>query len=242
MQRRSGLLVAICLWISVNGNLALLEHEGESINKCIKRYGGITPEIGERLERFKEWSEGYEEIPCFTQCYLSEMFDFYNNQTGFDKAGVVHAFGSPVYEACRSKLEPKWGSSPSSCQHAYEGFHCITNMESHPFTLIDGMSSISPAAKDAMKDCLQDVHQDEWSSFAEFAQNPVNEPIPCFTRCFVDKLRIFDERTRRWQLKAMKQELGVPANGARILGCHRQSGRDRCATYYKQFTCYAMAV
>ncbi|XP_017046667.1 uncharacterized protein LOC108091809 [Drosophila ficusphila] len=240
MLLRSGLLAAIILWLSVDESLALLDHEGESINKCIENYGGLTEETSDRLARFKEWSESYEEIPCFTRCYLSEMFDFYNNKTGFDKEGVISAFGIPVYEACQIKLE--LSSSQSSCQHAYEAFHCITNMESHPFTLIDSMPNVSTAAKSAMKDCLQVVDQDEWPSFASFADYPVREPIPCFTRCFLDKLHIFDERTRRWQLEAMKQHLGVPATGAHIRGCHRQSGRDRCATYYKQFTCFSIAV
>ncbi|XP_044312791.1 uncharacterized protein LOC108050652 isoform X1 [Drosophila rhopaloa] len=242
MQRRSGLFVAICLWISVNGSLAYLQHEGEAINKCLKNYGGLTPENNERLGRFKEWSENYEEIPCFTRCYLSDMFDLYNNQTGFDKAKVEDAFGSPVYEACRRKLELDWGSSQSSCQHAYQGFHCIANMDGHPFTVIDSMANVTLTAKNAMKECLQDVHRNDWSRFAAYANYPVNEPIPCFSHCFLSKLHIFDERTRRWQLRTMKQQLGVPAKGARISGCHRQSGKDRCATYYKQFTCYAMAV
>ncbi|XP_043653434.1 uncharacterized protein LOC122620166 [Drosophila teissieri] len=242
MQMRSGMVIALWLCFSLNKGLALLQHEGETINRCIQNYGGLTAENAERLERFKEWSDSYEEIPCFTRCYLSEMFDFYNNLTGFDKARIVEVFGSPVYIACRKKLELPFELGESSCKHAYEGFHCITNMENHPFTIIDNMPNISPSAKNSMKDCLQDVHQDEWKSFAVFADYPVNEPIPCFTRCFVDKLHIFEEKTRLWKLEAMKQNLGIPAKGARIRSCHRQRGKDRCSTYYKQFTCYAMAV
>ncbi|EDW55052.1 uncharacterized protein LOC6614061 [Drosophila sechellia] len=242
MQMRSGILKALWLCLTFNEGLAILEHEGETINRCIQNYGGLTVENAERLGRFKEWSESYEEIPCFTRCYLSEMFEFYNNLTGFNKDGIVGVFGRPVYEACRKKLELPFASGESSCKHAYEGFHCITNMESHPFTVIDNMPNISPSAKNAMKDCLQDVHQDEWKSFDAFAYNPVNEPIPCFTRCFVDKLHIFEEKTRLWKLEAMKRNLGIPAKGSRIRTCHRQRGKDRCATYYKQFTCYAMAI
>ncbi|XP_017082317.1 uncharacterized protein LOC108115392 [Drosophila eugracilis] len=241
MQMRSGIFLALCLWLSVNESQALLEHETESINKCIKNYGGLTTEIAERLQRFKQWSDGYEEIPCFTQCYLTEMFDFYNNRTGFDASGIVKAFGSPVYDACRRKLELPASSSQSSCQHAYEGFHCITNMEDHPFTLIENMASLSQSAKNAMKDCLQDVHLDEWKSFAAFAHYPVREPIPCFTRCFIDKLHIFEEKTRLWKLGLMREHLGVPPKAARIRTCHQQRDKDRCATYYKQFTCYAIA-
>ncbi|EDV47987.1 uncharacterized protein LOC6552801 [Drosophila erecta] len=241
MQMRSGVLIALWLCLSLNEGLALLENEGETINRCIQNYGGLTAEIAERLERFKDWSDGYEEIPCFTRCYLSGMFDFYSNLTGFNKAGIVEVFGSSVYEACRHKLEQPFQLGESSCKHAYEGFHCITNMENHPFTLIENMPNISPSAKSAMKDCLQIVHLDEWKKFVLFADYPVNEPIPCFTRCFVDKLHIFEEKTRLWKLEAMKQHLGVPAKGVRVGNCHRQRGKDRCATYYKQFTCYTLA-
>ncbi|KAH8344099.1 hypothetical protein KR084_004497, partial [Drosophila pseudotakahashii] len=224
-----------------NEGLALLPHEGEIIANCILSYGGLTPEIAERLGRFKEWSEDYEEIPCFTRCYLAEMFTFYSNSTGFDRAEVVKAFGNPVYNACQKKLELPGGSSVSSCQHAYEGFHCITNMENHPFTAIDNMANTSLSAKNAMKECLQHEEQDKWKSFAAYANYPVNEPIPCFSRCFLDKLHLFDERTRLWKVGAMRQHLGVPARGAVIRSCHLQRGKDRCATYYKQFTCHALA-
>jgi len=107
--------------------LALLPNESDIIDKCILNYGGLTPETAERLGRFKDWSVDYEEIPCFTRCYLDDMFDFYNNSTGFDKDEVVQVFGEPVYNACQKKLELP-GSELSSCQHAYEGFHCITNV------------------------------------------------------------------------------------------------------------------
>ncbi|KAH8383647.1 hypothetical protein KR009_009826, partial [Drosophila setifemur] len=221
---------------------ALLDHEGEAIKKCVERYGGLNSDTAERLERFKEWSEGYEEIPCFTQCYLGEMFDFYNNRTGFDSEGVEKAFGSPVYNACHKKLELPYGASQSSCTHAYEGFHCLTLMESHPFMVIEGMTNLSPAAKNAMKDCLQQFDEVEWSRFQAFGNFPVVEPIPCFTQCFLDKLNLFDHRTRRWRLPGMQQKLGVPAKGAKYGTCHRQIGANPCANYYKQFTCYVMAV
>ncbi|XP_037729922.1 uncharacterized protein LOC119560520 [Drosophila subpulchrella] len=240
MQKRSGILVALCLWLSVRKGLALLPNESEIIDKCILNYGGLTSETAERLGRFKDWSVGYEEIPCFTRCYLADMFDFYNNSTGFDKDAVVKAFGEPVYKACQKKLELP-GSELSSCQHAYEGFHCITNLENHPFTVIDNMANISLSAKSAMKECLQDVDQAKWKSFAAYGDYPVNEPIPCYTRCFLDKLHLFDQKTRLWKVGAMRQHLGVPAKGAVIRSCHLQRGKDRCATYYKQFTCHALA-
>ncbi|XP_020817498.1 uncharacterized protein LOC110191094 [Drosophila serrata] len=242
MQMWSGFLVAICLWLSVMESQALLDHEGETINKCIQSYGGLTPELGERLERFKEWSESYEEIPCFTQCYLSDMFDFYNNQTGFDSAGVERVFGAPIYAACQQKLELPEGSGQSSCSHAYAGFHCLTKMEGHPFMVIESMPNLTKAAKDAMKDCLQVVDQDEWSSFSAFSGFPVIEPIPCYTRCFLDKLGVFDQKLRRWRIPAMQQKLGVPAKGAHYGACHQRRGRNPCATYYQQFTCYVLAV
>ncbi|XP_050744481.1 uncharacterized protein LOC108027277 isoform X2 [Drosophila biarmipes] len=241
MRKRTGILVALCLCLFVE-SLALLPHESEVINKCILSYGGLNPETAERLGRFKDWAEGYEEIPCFTQCYLAEMFDFYNSSTGFDMDAVVRAFGEPVYTACQRKLELPFGSGLSSCQHAYEGFHCITNAENHPFTVIDNMANISLSAKTAMKECLQNVDQAKWKRFAAYGEYPVIEPIPCYTRCFLDKLHLFDQQTRLWKVGAMRQHLGVPARGASIRSCHLQRGKDRCATYYKQFTCHALAL
>ncbi|SPP80226.1 uncharacterized protein LOC117582838 [Drosophila guanche] len=235
-------LLALGLCLGVLESQALLNHETETIEKCIKNYGGLTPETAERLERFKEWSDGYEEIPCFTQCYLSEMFDFYDNRTGFDEGGVVQLFGRPVYNACRQRLELSAGRSESSCEHAYAGFHCITNLEGHPFMQIESMPNISESTKTAMKDCLQLVHRDEWSRFQAYPDFPVNEPIPCFTRCFISKLHLFDERTRRWQLPTMRRHLAVPAQGAQVAACHQRRGRNQCSTIYQQFTCYVMAV
>ncbi|KAH8295213.1 hypothetical protein KR018_008789, partial [Drosophila ironensis] len=221
--------------------LAVLDHEAEAINKCVQNYGGLTPETAERLERFKEWSEGYEEIPCFTQCYLREVFNFYDNITGFDKMGVVQVFGGPVYEACEKKLQIPLGSSDSSCSHAYVGFHCLTRMEDHPFMLIETMTNLTFAARNAMKDCLQEVDLSEWSRFKAFASFPAIEPIPCFTRCFLDKLGLFNQKTRRWLLPGMQQKLGVPAKGSRYGLCHRHRGPNICSTYYKQFTCFVLA-
>ncbi|KAH8341747.1 hypothetical protein KR074_000252, partial [Drosophila pseudoananassae] len=222
-------------------SLGLLNREAESINKCLQSYGGLTPETGERLSRFKDWSEGYEEIPCFTQCYLNEMFGFYDVYTGFNRTGVIEAFGEPVYNACVQKLQLPWSSRSSNCTHAYVGFHCLTKMENHPFMLIEAMTNLAPIAKEAMKDCLQEVNLQEWDRFPAFAGSPVSEPIPCFTRCFLDKLGLFDQKTRRWQVPAMQQLLGVPALGAPYGMCHRHRGRNICQNYYKQFTCYAMA-
>ncbi|TMW41868.1 hypothetical protein DOY81_013051 [Sarcophaga bullata] len=41
--------------------------EGRAIAECLDRFGGPTLENAQRLQRFKQWSDTYEEIPCFHQ-------------------------------------------------------------------------------------------------------------------------------------------------------------------------------
>lgn len=104
------------------------------------------------------------------------------------------------------------------------------------------MQNTTRAAKSAMKECLLQQDQVEWNRIGEYARFPVTEPIPCFTRCFISKLELFDERTRRWRLPAMRQALGVPQPRARIGGCAQKRANNACETTYKQFTCFVMAV
>lgn len=98
--------------------------EGRAIAECLDRFGGPTLENVQRLQRFKQWSDTYEEIPCFTNCYLSKMFDFYNPEKGFIGSNVIKHFGSVIYDACKGKL--KEGGNP--CSVAYNGFHCMVNV------------------------------------------------------------------------------------------------------------------
>lgn len=94
------------------------------ISECLDRFGGLTLENAERLQRFKEWSDTYEEIPCFTKCYLSKMYDFYNETLGFNGPNVVKQFGKVIYEACKTKLI----EGSNQCEIAYNSFHCMVNV------------------------------------------------------------------------------------------------------------------
>ncbi|XP_064550147.1 uncharacterized protein Obp83cd [Drosophila montana] len=235
-------LLATCLWLTVLESSALLSGEQRSIEKCLRNYGGLSAANAERLERYTQWSDNYEEVPCFTQCYLSEMFDFYHDQAGFEERRIRQHFGEAVYEACKERLQLGADQTQSSCEHAYAGFHCIVSLENDPFILIENMPNATRVAKSAMKECLQQVDQVEWNRIADYAQFPPTEPIPCFTRCFISQLQLFDERTRRWRLPAMRQVLGVPLVGAHVAGCAQRRGRNPCATFYQQFTCFVVAV
>ncbi|XP_062124546.1 uncharacterized protein LOC133837707 isoform X1 [Drosophila sulfurigaster albostrigata] len=236
------LMLAACLSLVVQlEGSALLSGEERSIRKCLNNYGGLNAANAERLDRYTQWSESNEEVPCFTQCYLREMFDFYHEEAGFDAIRIKKHFGEAVYEACSERL--KLGDlRQSSCEHAYAGFHCIVSLENDPFILIENMQNATRAAKSAMKECLQQVDQVEWNRISDYARFPVTEPIPCFTRCFISRLELFDERTHRWRVPAMRRVLGVPALGAHVAGCAQRRGRNPCATMYQQFTCFVLAV
>ncbi|KAM8705261.1 hypothetical protein ACLKA7_009683 [Drosophila subpalustris] len=234
------LLLLACFWTAGVANSSMLNGERRSIEKCLLNYGGLNAVNAERLDRYTQWSDSYEEVPCFTQCYLSEMFDFYHDQAGFDEQRIKKHFGDAVYEACSERL--KLGDlKQSSCEHAYAGFHCIVSLENDPFILIENMQNATRAAKSVMKECLQQTDQVEWNRLGDYARFPVTEPIPCFTRCFISQMQLFDERTRRWRVPAMRQALGVPLVGAHVADCAKRRGRNPCSTIYSQFTCFVMA-
>ncbi|ALC46421.1 Obp83cd [Drosophila busckii] len=234
-------LLAVYLLSLVFGCHALLQGEAHILAKCLSNYGGLNAANAERLERYKQWSPNYEEVPCFTQCYLSEMFDFYDKVAGFNGQRLRQRFSPALVEACSSQLRLHDQSSDSSCEHAYVGFHCLVSLENDPFVLIESMPNATRAAKSVMKQCLQQVEQEQWSRLADYAKFPVVEPIPCYTRCFISQLQLFDERTRRWRLPAMRQSLGVPQPAAPVSGCAKRRGRNPCANFYEQFTCFVMA-
>ncbi|XP_017967215.1 uncharacterized protein LOC108659017 [Drosophila navojoa] len=236
------LLLATCLCLSVLPSWGLLNGEQRAIKKCLSSYGGLNDENVKRLERYTQWSENYEELPCFTQCYLNEMFEFYHDQAGFDERRIRRHFGDAVFEACKERLQLGPEQKESSCEHAYAGFHCIVSLEKDPFILIEKMPNVTRTAKSAMKKCLQQVDQVEWNRMADYAHFPQTEPIPCFTRCFISQMQLFDERTRRWRIPAMRQSLGVPLPGAHISNCTQRRSRNPCATIYQQFNCFVVAV
>ncbi|XP_068157005.1 uncharacterized protein Obp83cd [Drosophila tropicalis] len=218
---------------SFEGEQSILQH-------CMESHGGLSEENVERLARFTQWSASYEEVPCFTQCYIGEI-GIYDPELGFNEEATVKQFGRALYNACRERLASNRGQFESSCDHAYAGFHCIASMENDPFIQIEKLPNVTERAKTVMKECLQQIDESERHRINDYQKFSVVEPIPCYTRCFIAKLRLFDEKTRRWQLAAMRRELGIPLLGAHVNGCNQRRGRNPCSTTYQQFTCYVMA-
>lgn len=99
-------------------------------------------------------------------------------------------------------------------------------------------------AKLAMKDCLHKFDRYEWQRFSDYSHFPVREPIPCYTRCFVEKLQLFNRRSNKWDVGSMNTKLGVPAENANIDAClamGKMRNRNICAWLYREFTCFIMA-
>ncbi|XP_014090560.3 uncharacterized protein [Bactrocera oleae] len=214
----------------ITPSVAVVEPNAEEvriISECLRSYGGLTEENSQRLVRFKGWSETYEEIPCFTKCYIKNMFDMFDESVGFKDEQVIKQFGQPLYKACKHRMEP----SANSCQQAYNGFHCLVNLEDDPFVLIESMKNVSIEAKTAMKDCLHRFDQYEWERVKDYSKNPVREPIPCFTKCFIDRLQLYSQQSRQWNIPALTAKLGVPATGANIQHCLKQRRkRNACVS------------
>ncbi|XP_073816410.1 odorant-binding protein 83cd [Musca autumnalis] len=233
----------ITLAILLHQNLVLADinqHEGYVLGKCLERYGGVSEENAERLGRFKDWSINYEELPCFTNCYLTNMFDFYNETDGFNEEKVINKFGASVYEVCK----PKFSEGKDKCEIAYKGFHCMINLENDPFVVIDGMDNIDMDAKLAMKDCLHKFDRSEWQVFGDYSRFPVKEPIPCYTRCFLEKLQLFNHRLHTWDIRGLNTKLNLSVENANTSACEAMAmkrNRNICGWMYKEFTCYAMA-
>lgn len=104
------------------------------------------------------------------------------------------------------------------------------------------MKNVSTEAKTAMKDCLHRFDQYEWERIKDYAKNPVREPIPCFTKCFIDRLQLYSQQTRQWNIPALTAKLGVPAAGANIQHCLKQRrNRNACVWTYQEFTCFVLA-
>ncbi|XP_053945038.1 uncharacterized protein LOC128854737 [Anastrepha ludens] len=212
--------------------------ESRIIAECLKSYGGLNEENAKRLVRYKEWSEKSEEIPCFTKCYIKHMFDMFDESVGFKSEQVISQFGQPLYNACQHRMVPL----ADNCEQAYHGFHCIVSLEDDPFVLIESIQNISSEAKTAMKGCLHRFDQYEWERIKDYTKNPVREPIPCFTKCFVDRLQVYDAKTRRWDIPALRTKLGVPAVEANIQHClERRRNRNSCVWMYQEFTCFGLA-
>ncbi|XP_067627524.1 uncharacterized protein Obp83cd [Eurosta solidaginis] len=212
--------------------------ESRIIAECLKSYGGLTEENAQRLVRFKEWSEDYEEIPCFSKCYLKNMFDIYDDAVGFKEEQVTRQFGQVLYNACRHRMAPL----PNKCVEAYHGFNCLVNLEDDPFVLIESMANVSTQAKMVMRDCLHLFDQYQWERMKEYKKKPVREPIPCFTKCFIHRLKVYHQQKLQWNIPALRTHLGVPKAEANIQHCFalRRNG-DICAWMYQEFTCFGLA-
>ncbi|XP_020713668.1 uncharacterized protein LOC101459207 [Ceratitis capitata] len=237
----------ICIFLLAGALLATLAaavvqpnvQEGLIIADCLKNYGGLTEDKAQRLVRFKDWSDHYEEIPCFTKCYIQNMFEMFDESEGFKEEQVIKQFGQPLYKACKHRMVP----AADTCQQAYNGFHCIVSLEDDPFVLIESMKNVSTEAKTAMKDCLHRYDRYEWEHMKDYAANPVREPIPCFTKCFVEHLQVFNQKTRQWNIPLLRAKLGVPAVGADIKHClERRRNRNVCGWMYQDFTCFGLPV
>uniref|UniRef100_A0A1A9WTU3 Odorant-binding protein 83cd n=1 Tax=Glossina brevipalpis TaxID=37001 RepID=A0A1A9WTU3_9MUSC len=214
--------------------------EGIVLDQCLAPYGGYTFETDQRLQRYKQWSPTYEEFPCFTNCYLNHTLNIYNETQGFDKENVIKRFGRSVYDACQEKLT----LGNNSCEIAYNGFHCLINHEDDPFILIDNIANITREAKHVMKECLHKFNTDDWQYLSSYTRFPVQEPIPCYTRCFVSKMQLYNYRLKNWNIAAMQRLLGVPAEHANIENCLALSKRRNnfmCAWIYKEMTCFSLA-
>ncbi|KAL9892226.1 odorant-binding protein 83cd [Glossina fuscipes fuscipes] len=215
--------------------------EGIVLHQCLAPYGGYTLENDQRLQRFKQWSDTYEEFPCFTNCYLNNMLNIYNETQGFNDENVIKRFGRSIYKACKEKLI----QGNNSCEIAYNGFHCLISHEDDPFILIDNIEDISMEAKQAMKECLHKFNSDEWHYLGDYIRFPVQEPIPCYTRCYVYKMQLYDHRLRKWNIEAMQRLLGVPPEQANIERClslsKRRNNNNMCAWIYKEMTCFSLS-
>ncbi|XP_017493802.1 PREDICTED: uncharacterized protein LOC108381917 [Rhagoletis zephyria] len=231
-------LLAIVIIAPITAVVQPNAEESRIINECLKSFGGLTEENARRLVRFKEWSEKYEEIPCFSKCYIKNMFDIFDESSGFKEEQVVRQFGQPLYNACQHRMVPL----ADACEQAYHGFHCLVNLEHDPFVLIESMQNISTEAKTVMKECLHRFDQYEWEHLKDYSKNPVREPIDCFTKCFIERLQVYKASTHRWDIQALRTKLGVPAAEANIQHCLRRRHRgNACVWMYQDFICFALA-
>ena len=106
------------------------------------------------------------------------------------------------------------------------------------------MPDICADAKLAMKACLNKFDKNEWQYFGEYKNYPVKEPIPCYTRCFVEKLQLFNHRLRKWNIVKMREQFGYPQENANISGCiamGTKRTRNSCAWMYREFLCFFMS-
>lgn len=110
--------------------------------------------------------------------------------------------------------------------------------------MIENMKGLNFDAKLAMKECLHKFDQFEWEKFGEYSSYPVKEPIPCYTRCFVEKLQLFNHRLRKWNINRMREQMGFPDENADTSVCRAMSyrrSRNSCAWIYREYVCYLMS-
>lgn len=106
------------------------------------------------------------------------------------------------------------------------------------------MNNLNMDAKLVMKECLHKFDRYEWQRFGEYARFPVREPIPCFTRCFVEKLQLFNHRLLKWDTAGMETKLSLSLDNANTNACvamEEKRNRNSCAWMYREFTCYVMS-
>lgn len=221
------------------------ETEGRAIAECLERYGGVTPENAERLQRYKQWSDSYEEIPCFTKCYLTKMYDIYNDSMGFSEENVIKQFGPTLFAVCKKRLINRQDDDEDECKSAYSGFHCLVSLENDPFVYIESLPGLDTEVKSTMKECLHRFDQYEWTRLPEFSKLPMREPIPCFTKCVADRLQLFNERTKQWNTEKIQMKLGLelPTDDHKQMQycqtSNRRRSRNVCSWMFKEMNCFA---
>lgn len=125
-------------FVEINGYQGL-QQEVNVLEECLASYGGYNWDNVQRLQRYKEWSSTYEELPCFTRCYLKRMWNIYDESSGFLAENVIKVFGQAVYNACKSHFDYSAGNLKSdeggegnkglnNCTSAYRGFHCLVKV------------------------------------------------------------------------------------------------------------------
>lgn len=117
-------------------------------------------------------------------------------------------------------------------------------MEDNGFLYLESLKNISTEARSAMKKCLTIYPEQERRLLKMYSRYPVQEPIRCYTRCFVDKLRLFDYHFRQWNMAALHHHLDIPAPHANVEHCgslipYRQ--QEPCEWLYTEFTCFSLA-
>nr|AWY62815.1 odorant binding protein [Liriomyza trifolii] len=211
--------------------------EGQVIASCLERVGGMTYENAERLQRYKQWADNYEEFPCFTNCYLNKLSTLYKENAGFNETAVIEQFGKEVHKVCERRLS----EGRDACDIAYNGFHCLVTMLDDPFVHIDRLPNITTEARTVMKDCLRPYDRSLHNRIKDYSKLPTREPIRCYTKCIVDNLQLLNPINRHWNIASLRHHLNIRFEKGSMKHCHALTPhrkRNACAWVYRELTCF----